>query len=235
MEQELEREGEDEEAPHEPRIRVIKGSPWLVDAGRRAKWSSEEFVAANAVDIRQVGDPVLHRPAKKPSLSRRELEALAARMFASMVAAHGIGIAAPQIGVPLRVVILDVDEAGIVAIDPRVEWTSDEVEETSEGCLSVRGLYGMLERPVGARIVATNPAGKRFVVEGEGLGAQCILHETDHLDGMLYVDRLRSREKDLFPVEAEHDGPVSGRSREQGQGPLPSEASATMIDGAKTS
>jgi len=203
VEQEIEHEGEGDEAeaPHEPRVRVSKGSAWLIDPGRRAKWSSEEFVAASAVDIRQVGDPVLHRPAKKPSLSKSELEALAARMFASMVAARGIGIAAPQIGVPLRVIIVDVDGAGIVAIDPRIEWTSVEVEETSEGCLSVRGLYGMLERPIRARIVAVNPAGKRFAFEGEGLGAQCMLHEADHVEGVLYVDRLRSREKDLFPVE----------------------------------
>jgi len=207
VEQEIEREGEgdEEEAPHEPRVKVTKGRAWLIDPGRRAKWSSEAFVAATAVDIRQVGDPVLHRPAKKPNLSKSDLESLAARMFASMVAARGIGIAAPQIGVPLRLIIVDVDGAGIIAIDPRVEWTSDEVEETSEGCLSVRGLYGMLERPLRARLVAVNPAGKRFVVEGEGLGAHCMIHETDHLDGVLYVDRLRSREKDLFPVEPEHE------------------------------
>jgi peptide deformylase len=230
VEQEIEREGDEEEAPHEPRVRVTKGRAWLIDPGRRAKWSTEAFVAANAVDIRQVGDPVLHRPAKKPSLSKAELASLAARMFASMVAAHGIGIAAPQIGVPLRVIIVDVDEAGIVAIDPRIEWTSDEVDETSEGCLSVRGLYGMLERPVGARLVAVNPAGKRFTFEGESLGAQCMLHEADHLEGMLYVDRLRSREKDLFPVEPDDDGPISGRSREQGQGPLPRVASGPVTN-----
>ena len=196
------------EKPAPPRLRVTKGQPWRIDAGRRAKWTTPEFLAANAVDVRQIGDPVLHAPAKKPRLARPELESLIARMFASMVVARGIGIAAPQIGVPLRVAILDVDDAGIVAIDPKIEWMSEEVEETSEGCLSVRGLYGMVERPVAARLVASDPAGKRFSLTGEEFGAQCILHETDHLNGTLYVDRLRSRE-DLHPVENDEEAPVS--------------------------
>ena len=194
--------------PPPPRLRVTKGTPWRIDAGRRAKWSSRDFLSANAVDIRQIGDPVLHAPSKKPRLGRPELEALVARMFASMVVAHGIGIAAPQIGVPLRVAIMDVDEAGLVALEPTIEWTSEEKEEMSEGCLSVRGLYGMLERPVVARLVANDLAGKRFTAVGEEFGAQCILHETDHLNGTLYVDRLRSRE-DLHTVEPEEEERVS--------------------------
>ena len=197
-----------EKAPPPPRLRITKGTPWRIDAGRRAKWSSPEFLSANAVDIRQIGDPVLHAPSKKPRLGRPELEALVARMFASMVVAHGIGIAAPQVGVPLRVVIMDVDEAGVVALEPTIEWTSEEKEETSEGCLSVRGMYGMLERPIAARLVANDLAGKRFTLIGEEFGAQCILHETDHLNGTLYVDRLRSRE-DLHRVEPEEEERVS--------------------------
>ena len=197
-----------EEEPQPPRLRIAKGSPWRIDPGRRAKWSAPAFVSAHAVEVRQIGDPVLHAPAKKPRLSRPELEALVARMFASMVVAHGIGIAAPQIGVPLRIAIMDVDEAGIVALEPTIEWTSEEVEETSEGCLSVRGMYGMLERPVAARLVANDIAGKRFTLMGDEFGAQCILHETDHLTGTLYVDRLRSRE-DLHTVQPDEEERVS--------------------------
>ena len=194
--------------PAPPRLRVTKGTPWRIDAGRRAKWSAPEFVSANAVDVRQIGDPVLHAPARKPRLSRPEMEALVARMFASMVVAHGIGIAAPQIGVPLRVAIMDVDEAGIVAIEPTIQWTSAEKEETSEGCLSIRGMYGMLERPIAARLVAGDLTGKRFTLMGDEFGAQCMLHETDHLNGTLYVDRLRSRE-DLHTVEPDEEERVS--------------------------
>jgi peptide deformylase len=193
--------------PHEPRIHITKGTPWVIDRGRRERWSSPAFVTKHAVEVRQVGDPVLHAPARKPRMDRKELEALVQRMFASMVRARGIGIAAPQIGVPLRVVIVDVDDAGIVALSPEVEFTSAEVEELSEGCLSVRGLYGMLERPMLARVTAVDLTGKKFTIEGEGLGAQCMLHETDHTNGLLYVDRLRTR-KDLFPVEpVERDEP----------------------------
>jgi peptide deformylase len=201
---------QDESQP--PRLRIAKGSPWRIDPARRAKWSAPAFVSANAVEVRQIGDPVLHAAAKKPRTHRGELEALAQRMFASMVAARGIGIAAPQIGVPLRVAILDVDEAGIVAIEPKIEWVSDEVDETSEGCLSVRGMYGLIDRPLRARMVALDITGKKFVVEGEEFGAQCMLHETDHLNGILYVDRLRSRD-DLHPVEA--DEPSGGRDGER--------------------
>ena len=200
--------------PHEPRVRVTKGTPWLIDKGRRERWAAPEFVTKHAVEVRQVGDPILHAAGKKPRLDKKALEALVRRMFASMLEAHGIGIAAQQIGVPLRVVIIDVDEIGIVAVNPEVEFTSAEVEELSEGCLSVRGLYGMLERPVVARVRAVDIAGKKFTVEGEGLGAQAMLHETDHTNGVLYVDRLRTP-KDLFPVEPADDGSVSGHRRDE--------------------
>ncbi len=200
MSESLARDEQDE--PQPPRLRIAKGSPWRIDAGRRAKWSAPAFLSAHAVEVRQIGDPVLHAQAKKPRMDRGELEALAQRMFASMVAARGIGIAAPQIGVPLRVAIMDVDQAGIVAIEPKIEWVSDDVDETSEGCLSVRGMYGMLARPIQARVVALDITGKKFVIEGEEFGAQCMLHETDHLSGILYIDRLRSRD-DLHPVEVD--------------------------------
>jgi peptide deformylase len=96
----------------------------------------------------------------------------------------------------------------MIAIEPTIEWTSEEKEETSEGCLSVRGLYGMLERPVAARLVADDITGKRFTLVGDEFGAQCMLHETDHLNGTLYVDRLKSRE-DLHTVEPDEEERVS--------------------------
>jgi peptide deformylase len=202
-------EHEHAETPSEPRVRVRgRAKPWRIDAARRERWSAQDFVREHAVEIRQVGDPVLHAAAKKPTLPREEMEALVARMFASMVAARGIGIAAPQIGVPLRIAIIDVDQAGIVAVDPHIDEVSDETEETSEGCLSVRGFYGMLERPLGARLIATDITGKRFSIEGDDVGAQCMLHETDHLGGFLYIDRLKSRE-DLHTVEPDESEEVS--------------------------
>lgn len=223
VEQEQETSGHDEASdldsqPHDPRVIVTKGAPWTIDRGRRERWSAADFVTKHAVEVRQVGDPVLHAPGKKPRLDRKELESLAQRMFASMVQANGIGIAAQQIGIPLRVVIIDVDDVGIVAVNPEVEYASPDVDEMSEGCLSVRGLYGMLERPLIARVSATDITGKKFTMEGESLGAQCLLHETDHTNGVLYVDRLRTR-KDLFPVEPDEPGEahrsLSGHTRDE--------------------
>ncbi|HEY8655243.1 MAG TPA: peptide deformylase [Candidatus Limnocylindria bacterium] len=209
-------EAPEEEAPPEPRIWITKGSPWRIDPARRERWSTPDALAAHGLDVRQVGDPVLHAPGKKPRQDRTELESLVQRMFASMVKARGVGIAAQQIGVPLRVVIIDVDDAGIVAVNPEIEWVSPEVEETSEGCLSVRGMYGMLERPLVARLSAVDISGKRFTIEGEGMGAQCMIHETEHTNGTLYTDRLRTR-SDLFTVDpddpdGEHQS-LSGHSR----------------------
>ena len=206
----------EDEASQEPRIWITKGSPWTIEGDRRERWSTPEAVAQHAVDVRQVGDPVLHAPGKKPRMDRTELETLAQRMFASMLVARGVGIAAQQIGVMLRVVIIDVDDAGIVAVNPEIDWTSSEIEETSEGCLSVRGMYGMLDRPLAARLSALDITGKRFTIEGEGMGAQCMVHETDHTSGMLYTDRLRTRQ-DLFTVEPddpdEEHRSLSGHSR----------------------
>src|ERR1700716_3940389 len=103
---------DEQDEPQPPRLRIAKGSPWRIDPGRRAKWSAPAFVSAHAAEGRRTGDRVLHAPAKKPRMHRGDLEALAQRLFASMVAARGIGIAAPQIGVPLRGAIMGVEEAG---------------------------------------------------------------------------------------------------------------------------
>src|SRR5439155_24052078 len=105
-----------------------------------------------------------------------------------------------------------VDDGGIVVVEPEIEWTSEELDETSEGCLSVRGLYGMLERPLAARVLASDITGKKFTAEGEEFGAQCMLHETDHLSGVLYVDRLRSRD-DLHPVEVDEPADAGAEER----------------------
>src|SRR5256885_14784197 len=77
--------------PHEPRIRVTKGTPWLIDKSRRERWSAPEFVTKHAVEVRQGGDPVRHAAGRKPPLKRKDLEALAPRSFPSMVQAAGEG------------------------------------------------------------------------------------------------------------------------------------------------
>ena len=185
----------DGDEPVAPRIRVVKGSPWRVGPSIARDWTKPAFVGEHAKPIIQIGDRILRTPARRPSLSTALLRELAGDLFASMIVARGIGIAAPQIGIPLRVAIMDVDWAGIVAVNPEVDWVSDETEETSEACLSVRGFAGMIDRPLRCRVSAQDVAGKRFIVEGEGWGAQCLLHEVDHLNGVLYVDHARSPDK----------------------------------------
>src|SRR5688572_29048254 len=105
------------------RLQVTRGAPWRISGSVRARWLQNSFLAEHAIDIRQIGDSQLREPALKPRLKKPQLQELVANMFASMVVARGIGIAAPQIGVPLKVVIIDVDEVGIVALEPRIVET----------------------------------------------------------------------------------------------------------------
>ena len=150
--------------------------------------------------IRITGDPVLHVPAAPVVGFDDSLRTLVADMFETMDAAPGVGLAAPQVGVPLRFFVYGyaADPAGPqrgVAINP-VLWTTptptgeaDEDEE-SEGCLSVPGERFPLRRSPRARLEAVDLEGKPYALEAKGWFARVLQHETDHLDGVLYVDRL---------------------------------------------
>lgn len=183
------REDMDGQPPREPDVWIAQGHPWRVDGALRRRWLNPTLVKQHARPIRQFRDSVLHIPAQRPHLLTRELEELARDMFCSMIAAHGIGIAAPQIGIPLRVVLIDVDEIGVLAVNPEAEWF-ESAEIASEGCLSLRGYLGWVYRPTMARLHAQDIRGKHFVAEGRGYGAQAIAHETDHVNGILYPNRL---------------------------------------------
>ncbi|MFF1633017.1 peptide deformylase [Leifsonia sp. NPDC058248] len=151
--------------------------------------------------IRISGDPVLHSPAAPVTAFDDELRALAGDMFETMDAAPGVGLAAPQVGVPLRLFVYgwtdddDVLHRG-VAINP-VLWISpasiDELDEDeeSEGCLSFPGERFPLRRSQSAILQAVDLDGEPFEVRAEGWLARIFQHEFDHLDGVLYVDRLR--------------------------------------------
>ncbi|HEV7565274.1 MAG TPA: peptide deformylase [Microbacteriaceae bacterium] len=150
--------------------------------------------------IRISGDPVLHAPALAVGAFDDDLRTLVADMFETMAAAPGVGLAAPQIGVPLRLFVYDwIDEDGIqhggIAINP-VLWLSptpvgeaDEDEE-SEGCLSFPGERFPLRRAEHAILQAVDLEGEPFEVHASGWLARIFQHEFDHLDGLLYVDRL---------------------------------------------
>ncbi len=150
--------------------------------------------------IRITGDPVLHAPAAPVATFDDELRRLVADMFDTMDAAPGVGLAAPQVGVPLRLFVYSyaADPTGLrrgVAINP-VLWIAptpvgEADEETeSEGCLSVPGERYPLRRAPRARLEAVDLDGAPVSFEAAGWFARILQHETDHLDGVLYVDRL---------------------------------------------
>ena len=151
--------------------------------------------------IRYLGDPVLRRPAKKVSRVDDAIRRLIADMTESMYAAQGVGIAAPQIGVPLRVVVIGMpDEEPFALINPVVIRRSG-ARRLDEGCLSVPGYRGPLTRSERVVVRALNEEGREFRVTGEAnLLAQVLEHETDHVNGILYVDRLDSQD-DLVKLD----------------------------------
>jgi len=148
--------------------------------------------------IRRYGDPVLSTAARPVEAFDDELVALAARMRAAMAAADGVGVAGPQIGVPLRIFVIDCpgdDGQRVVAtvVNPVLEADRGDLDESEEGCLSVPGVFHELARPSWARITGVDEHGAPVSVEGTGLLARCLQHEYDHLDGLVYVDRLPRR------------------------------------------
>jgi peptide deformylase len=153
--------------------------------------------------IRIVGDPVLSRPTRRVEEVDDELRTLVADMFDTMAAAHGVGLAANQVGVDLRVFVYDCpDEDGKrargVVVNPVLEIsarpeTMPDPDDDEEGCLSVPGEQFPTGRADRARVTGTDLDGAAVVVEGTGFLARCLQHETDHLDGLLYLDRLVGR------------------------------------------
>ena len=165
--------------------------------------------------IRYLGDPVLRRPAKKVSRVDDSIRRLIEDMIESMYAANGVGLAAPQIGVSLRVVVIGMpDEEPFALINPEVIRRSGE-RRVDEGCLSVPGYRGQLTRSERVTVRALNERGREVRIKAENdLLAQALEHETDHVNGILYVDRLDSKD-DLVKLEpASTEGGTSRASSE---------------------
>ncbi len=134
------------------------------------------------------GDPVVDFDA--------ELESLVQDMFDTMYDAGGVGLAAQQIGVPLRLFVMDCDGIKLVAANPEI--ISTEGEQTGEeGCLSVGKVHADLRRPARAVLRAQDTKGETFEREASGLAARCLLHETDHCDGILFIRHLSPLRRDL--------------------------------------
>ncbi len=152
--------------------------------------------------IRIIGDEILTKKAKPVTEMTPKLEELIEDMLDTMYEANGVGLAAPQVGVLKRIVVIDVSEEGdepIILINPEILETSGE-QTGGEGCLSVPGKNGQVTRPNYAKVKALDEGMEEIFVEGEGLLARALLHEIDHLDGHLYVEKV---EGPLYDNEAE--------------------------------
>ena len=155
--------------------------------------------------IRIIGDPVLHTPTRPVDTFDEDLKVLVADMFDTMAAAEGVGLAANQVGVDLRLFVYDCPDEQTrtrvrgVVINPVLETSElpgerpPDEDEDQEGCLSVPGEQYPTGRAEWARVSGVGLDGQPVVVEGRGFLARCLQHETDHLDGMLYVERLVGR------------------------------------------
>jgi peptide deformylase len=138
-------------------------------------------------------DPRLHTVAKPVAEVDDALRALIQRMLATMYEANGIGLAATQVDVHQRLIVIDVSEERdqpLVLINPEIEWASPETRRGEEGCLSVPGIYDGVERSVAVRVRALDGEGQSRTLEAEGLLAVCIQHEMDHLMGKVFVEYL---------------------------------------------
>jgi peptide deformylase len=152
--------------------------------------------------IVKYGDPILEKPTAPVKKFDAELEELTEDMFASMYAASGVGLAAPQIGKSMRLTVVDVTggknpEAKIVLANPEIIHAEGEVRE-EEGCLSIPGFRGYVMRPQFVTIRAQNAKGETFEIRGENLLARAFCHEIDHLNGILFLQHLSMLKRDLI-------------------------------------
>jgi peptide deformylase len=152
--------------------------------------------------IVKFGDPVLETPTKRVEKFDEELQKLVGDMFESMYAARGVGLAAPQIGISLRLAVIDVTdgknpEAKIVCANPEIIHAEGEQRE-EEGCLSLPGFRGYVARPQYVTVRALDASGKEFEMRGEQLLARAFCHEIDHLNGTLFIAHLGMLKRDMI-------------------------------------
>lgn len=155
-------------------------------------------------DIYTIGADVLRIPATAITEFDDALRKTIEDMFTTMAWGHGIGLAGPQVGLSQRLFVTKLDEdKARVFINPEIVQTSPELSSYEEGCLSIPGAYAKLDRPGMIKVQAWNERGRPFTLEAEGLLARVIQHELDHLNGILFTDRLseRMREKVLALYE----------------------------------
>ncbi len=154
------------------------------------------------IPIRVAPDPVLRQKAKRISSIDGSIHRLISDMIETMHDAHGVGLAAPQVGIPLQVIVIGLPEQEEIAlINPQIVRRRGE-RLVNEGCLSVPGYMGQLKRYESVTVKGRDPNGKEIRIKADELLAQALEHEIDHINGVLYVDRLESMD-DLRKIEPE--------------------------------
>ena len=151
--------------------------------------------------IELLGSDVLRRRADEVEKPDAELSRLIDDMFETMYDAKGIGLAAPQVGVSRRVIVVDVGDAMVqpfALLNPRIVSSSPRTERAEEGCLSIPGVAAPVERPATVVVEGEDRDGKPLRVEADGLLARCLQHEIDHLDGVLFIDRLSPLKRNML-------------------------------------
>lgn len=140
-------------------------------------------------NIRKIGDPVLRMKAKKVKKITDKTLKLIEDMFETLHDAPGVGLAAPQVGVSQRIIVVHVKDDQFALINPEIiEASGSQVGD--EGCLSVPGEQDLVDRAEFVKVRGLDPNGEKVVISGEGLLARCLQHEIDHLDGILFVDKI---------------------------------------------
>lgn len=154
-----------------------------------------------SLEIRIYGDEILRRKSEDVEEFDDRLGELAEKMVETMIVEGGVGLAAPQVGVSRRLVVVNPDPQNpdtlLAIVNPRILSRSDETDSLEEGCLSVPGIRGKVERPVEIEVEYKDPRGEKHRVRTDGLVSRIIQHEIDHLDGVLFVDHLSFGRKTL--------------------------------------
>ena len=151
-------------------------------------------------EIRIMGDEALSKQCKEVTKMTVRTRVLIEDMLDTMYEAMGVGLAAPQVGILKRIVVIDVGEGPMVLINPKIIETSGS-QTGEEGCLSVPGKAGIVTRPNYVKVKMQNENMEEVILEGEGLLARALCHEIDHLDGHLYVEKVEGELHDVEPEE----------------------------------
>ncbi|MDD6490308.1 MAG: peptide deformylase [Clostridia bacterium] len=140
-------------------------------------------------NIVKEGDPILTKVCRPVEKFDGKLATLIDDMYETMMDGNGVGLAGPQVGILRRVFVIDIGEGKIEFVNPKIVKTKG-VQETSEGCLSCPGEFGITKRPMYVTAIAQNRYGDQFTIHAEGLLAKAICHENDHLDGILFKEHV---------------------------------------------